>query len=188
MICLLCCLALTLAAVACALAEGAELATAASVKAYLPTVGWDDYTARDTDGDGEIMISYGSGGKTASDSIDVYCQCLDGAARVTCYTCEVPEDADPLKVYEQLNEFNLNLTFGRWLYNEEEGYIYYDRALTARDGGYRYGSASADTGFVGDSFAAGLYRLRDGSFATDDGALQAAPGQAVQCWRKPPST
>lgn len=111
-ICLLCCMALTLPAVACALAEGAELATATSVKAYLPTVGWDDYTACDTDGDGfddEIMISYGSGGKTASDSIDVYCQCLDGAARVTCYMCEVPEDADPLKVYEQLNEFNLNL-------------------------------------------------------------------------------
>lgn len=60
-----------------------------------------------------------------------------------------------------------------------EGYIYYDRALTTRDGGYRYGSASADTGFVGDSFAAGLYRLSDGSFATDDGALQAAPGQAM---------
>lgn len=131
-ICLLCCVALTLSAGTFALAEGAELATATSVKAYLPTAGWDDYTARDTDGDGfddEIMISYGSGGKTASDSIDVYCQCLDGAARVTCYMCEVPEDADPLKVYEQLNEFNLNLTFGRWLYNEEEGYIYYDQEV-----------------------------------------------------------
>ena len=89
-ICLLCCVALTLSAVACALAEGAELATAASVKAYLPTVGWDDYTARDTDGDGfddEIMISYGSGGKTAPDTIDLYSQCLAGAARLTCYMC-----------------------------------------------------------------------------------------------------
>lgn len=131
-ICILCCAAL-LAALGCASAEeAAELSTATALKEYLPTVGQEDYTARDTDGDGfddEIMISYGSGGKTASDSIDVYCQCLDGAARVTCYMCEVPEDADPLKVYEQLNEFNLNLTFGRWLYNEEEGYIYYDQEV-----------------------------------------------------------
>lgn len=65
-------------------AEAGELATATSLKAYLPTVGWDDYTATDADGDGfddEIMISYDANGHTDSDTIDIYCQCLDGAAR-----------------------------------------------------------------------------------------------------------
>lgn len=86
------------------------------------------HTATDTDGDGfddEIMISYNANGQTDSDTIDVYCQCLDGAGRVICRLCEVPADADPLKVYEQINEFNLNLTNGRWLYNEQDGYVYY---------------------------------------------------------------
>lgn len=58
--CMLCCAMLALSAVNCALAaEAGELATATSLKAYLPTVGWDDYTATDADGDGfddEIMI------------------------------------------------------------------------------------------------------------------------------------
>lgn len=127
--CMLCCAMLALSAVNCALAaEAGELATATSLKAYLPTVGWDDYTATDADGDGfddEIMISYDANGHTDSDTIDIYCQCLDGAARVVSRLCSVPEDADPLKVYEQINEFNLNLSRGRWLYNEEDGYVYY---------------------------------------------------------------
>ena len=43
--CMLCCAMLALSAVSCALAaEAGELATATSLKAYLPTVGWDDYT------------------------------------------------------------------------------------------------------------------------------------------------
>ena len=125
--CMLCCAMLALSAVSCALAaEAGELATATSLKAYLPTVGWDDYTATDADGDGfddEIMISYNANGHTDSDTIDIYCQCLDGAARVVSRLCSVPEDADPLKVYEQINEFNLNLSRGRWLYNEEDGYV-----------------------------------------------------------------
>ena len=37
----------------------------------------------------------------------------------------MPQDADPLKVYEQINEFNFNLVKGRWLYNEEDGYVYF---------------------------------------------------------------
>ena len=46
--CMLCCAMLALSAVNCALAaEAGELATATSLKAYLPTVGWDDYTATD---------------------------------------------------------------------------------------------------------------------------------------------
>lgn len=128
--CALCCAMLLLPAMTCALAG--ELSTATSLKAYLPTAGWDDYTATDTDGDGfddEIMISYNANGQTDSDTIDVYCQCLDGAGRVVCRLCDVPEDADPLKVYEQINEFNFNLTKGRWLYNEEGGYVYYTQEV-----------------------------------------------------------
>ncbi len=129
-LCMLCCAVLTVCAFACASAE--ELSSATAVKAYLPTVGWDDYTASDTDGDGfddEIMIAYDSGGVNGTDTIEVYCQCFDGAARVVSYMCEVPESADPLKVYEQINEFNKNLNLGRWLYNEEEGYVYYTQEV-----------------------------------------------------------
>ena len=55
--CMLCCAMLALSAVNCALAaEAGELATATSLKAYLPTVGWDDYTATDADGDGPSII------------------------------------------------------------------------------------------------------------------------------------
>ena len=75
------------------------------------------------------MISYNANGATDSDTIDVYCQCLDGAVRVVCRMCDIPEDADLLKVYEQINEFNLNLTMGRWLYNEEGGYVYYSQEV-----------------------------------------------------------
>lgn len=133
MLCMLCCLLLTLAALCGAWAEQeGELSTATAMKAYLPTAGWKNYTAQDTDGDGfddEIMISYNANGATDSDTIDIYCQCLDGVARVVARLCDVPADADPLKVYEQINEFNLNLSMGRWLYNEEDGYVYYSQEV-----------------------------------------------------------
>lgn len=132
-LCVLCCLALVLPVLSCAAGEeSGELFTATALKEYLPTVGWKNYTARDTDGDGfddEIMILYNANGATDSDTIDVYCQCLDGAVRVVCRMCDIPEDADLLKVYEQINEFNLNLTMGRWLYNEEGGYVYYSQEV-----------------------------------------------------------
>ena len=123
-LCALCCMALTLT---CAWGQAEELSTAASVREYLTAAGWDDYTARDADGDGfddEFMISFDAQGATDADTIDVYCQCMDGAARVICRLCDVPADADPLKVYEQLNEFNANLLNSRWLYNEADGYVY----------------------------------------------------------------
>lgn len=130
-LCICCCAALLLSMCTCALGEEArEFSSAAALKEYLPTVGWDDYTAQDTDGDGfddEIMISYNANGATDSDTIDVYCQCLDGAARVICRMCSIPDDADMQKVYEQINEFNLNLINGRWLYDEDEGYVYYSQ-------------------------------------------------------------
>lgn len=129
LLCILCCAALMTPALCGALAEeAAELSTATSLKAYLPTAGWSNYTATDTDGDGfddEIMISYNANGQTDLDTIDVYCQCLEGVGRVVCRLCSVPQDADPLKVYEQINEFNFNLVQGRWLYNEEDGYVYF---------------------------------------------------------------
>lgn len=128
LICLMVCAMLAL--VPCALAgeQTGELPLAASLKAYLPTVGWEDYTAQDTDGDGyedEFMISYDSEGANGADTIDVYCQCFDGAGRVVCNLAQVPEGADPLKVYEQVNEFNANLTMGRWIYDEEAGVVRY---------------------------------------------------------------
>lgn len=66
-LCVLCCAALLLPAFTCALGEeaAAEFSTATALKAFLPTVDWDDYTAKDTDGDGfddEIMISYNANG------------------------------------------------------------------------------------------------------------------------------
>lgn len=129
LLCILCCAALMTPALCGALAEeAAELSTATSLKAYLLTAGWSNYTATDTDGDGfddEIMISYNANGQTDLDTIDVYCQCLEGVGRVVCRLCSVPQDADPLKVYEQINEFNFNLVNGRWLYNEEDGYVYF---------------------------------------------------------------
>lgn len=150
------CAALLLSVYGCALGEEAtELSTATSLKDYLPTVGWDDYTAQDTDGDGfddEIMISYNSNGATDSDTIDVYCQCLDGAGRVVCRMCNIPEDADPLKVYEQLNEFNLNLSRGRWLYDEDAGYVYYSQDIyqvsAESFGAYAYAYMSTAASYV----------------------------------------
>lgn len=127
-----------------------ELSTATALKAYLPTVGWKNYTARDADGDGfddEIMISFDANGATDSDTIDVYCQCLDGAARVVCRMCDIPADADPLKVYEQINEFNFNLVNGRWLYNEDAGYVYYTQEIyqAAEEGFGAYAYAYMNT-------------------------------------------
>lgn len=144
-ICILCCAAL-LAVLGCASAEeAAELSTATALKEYLPTVGQEDYTARDTDGDGfddEIMISYNSGGKTESDTLEVYCQCLDGTARVVSFMYKVPEDADMLKVYEQINEFNRNLNLGRWIFDEDSRYVCYAQEIYMVDeasfGAYAY--------------------------------------------------
>ena len=50
-LCVLCCAALLLPAFTCALGEeaAAEFSTATALKAFLPTVDWDDYTAKDTD-------------------------------------------------------------------------------------------------------------------------------------------
>ncbi len=124
LLCLLFCAALMLPLCAAA-EESGQLPLAASLEAYLPTVGWDDYTAYDEDGDGyddTFMISYSSNG---AETIDVYCQCFDGVARVVCNLAEVPADADPLKVYEQVNEFNRNLSLGRWVYDEEAGVVRY---------------------------------------------------------------
>ena len=63
--------------------------------------------------------------------------------------------------------------------NRLKGAIWYDRKLTTYDGGYRYGKSSVQTDLVGDSITAGLYRMSNGSYATSDGRLQAAVGQAV---------
>lgn len=127
LLCALLCAALL--PLGCAVAgEAGEFPTATAVKEYLPTVGWDDYTARDTDGDGfddEIVISYNSNGVTPSDTIDVYCQCRDGSARVVCCMAEVPEGTDLAKVYEQANEFNHNLVNGRWIYDEDSRMFLY---------------------------------------------------------------
>ena len=102
--------------------------------------------------DDEIMISYNANGATDADTIDVYCQCMDGVARVICRLCDIPADADPLKVYEQINEFNLNLTQGRWLYNEEDGYVYYTQEVYEVDpesfGAYAYSYMSTAASYV----------------------------------------
>lgn len=151
LVCVCFCVAFLLSTFPCALGEETmEFSTATALKNYLPTVGWDNYTARDTDGDGfddEIMISYDANGATDSDTIDVYCQCLDGAARVICRMCSIPADADLTKVYEQINEFNLNLSNGRWLYNEDEGYVYYSQDIyqVAEEGFGAYAYAYMNT-------------------------------------------
>ena len=156
-LCVLCCAALLLPVFTCALGEeaAAEFSTATALKAFLPTVDWDDYTAKDTDGDGfddEIMISYNANGATDADTIDVYCQCMDDVGRIVCRLADIPEDADPLKVYEQINEFNLNLTQGRWLYNEEDGYVYYTQEVYEVDpesfGAYAYSYMSTAASYV----------------------------------------
>lgn len=63
--------------------------------------------------------------------------------------------------------------------NRLKGAIWYDRKLATHDGGYRYGKSAVQTDLVGDSITAGLYRMSNGSYATSDGRLQAAVGQAV---------
>lgn len=60
-----------------------------------------------------------------------------------------------------------------------EGAIWYRGGLTAYDGGYRYGESTSGKALVGTSATAGLYRLGDGSFLTDDGLLQTSLGQAM---------
>lgn len=60
-----------------------------------------------------------------------------------------------------------------------EGAIWYSDDLIAYDGGYRYGESASGKDLVGTSATAGLYRLGDGSFLTDDGLLQASLGQAM---------
>ena len=138
-LCVLCCAALLLPVFTCALGEeaAAEFSTATALKAFLPTVDWDDYNAN---------------GATDADTIDVYCQCMDGVGRIVCRLADIPEDADPLKVYEQINEFNLNLTQGRWLYNEEDGYVYYTQEVYEVDpesfGAYAYSYMSTAASYV----------------------------------------
>lgn len=77
---------------------------------------------------------------------------MDGVGRIVCRLADIPEDADPLKVYEQINEFNLNLTQGRWLYNEEDGYVYYTQEVYEVDpesfGAYAYSYMSTAASYV----------------------------------------
>ena len=98
------------------------------------------------------MISYNANGATDADTIDVYCQCMDGVGRIVCRLANIPEDADPLKVYEQINEFNLNLSQGRWLYNEDGGYVYYTQDVYQVDeesfGAYAYSYMSTAASYV----------------------------------------
>ena len=119
--CLFICMLLTLGA--CALAEGGQLPLAAALEAYLPTADWGDYVASDLDGDGYndtyMLIFEGSDGS----SINISCQCFDGLARVVGDLAEIPADADPLKVYGQVNEFNRKVTFCRWWYDEGNGLV-----------------------------------------------------------------
>lgn len=91
LLCLLVCALLTLGA--CALAEGGQLPLAASLEAYLPSVG-HPFTASDEDGDGyndTFMISFDDGQGT---TIEAWCQCFDGIARVVCDMGAVGADAD----------------------------------------------------------------------------------------------
>lgn len=60
-----------------------------------------------------------------------------------------------------------------------KGAMWYDSALEPGNDGYVYGSSSGGSSYIGDSFAAGLYRLADGSFQTTDGRLTAAVGEAM---------
>ncbi len=60
-----------------------------------------------------------------------------------------------------------------------DGVCSWDSALTADDDGWRYGLAEPVTVHVGESIGAGLVRLADGSYQTDDGRLTAAVGQAM---------
>ena len=95
LLCLLICALLLLGA--CALAEGGQLPLAASLEAYLPSVG-HPFTASDEDGDGyndTFMIAFDDGQGT---TIEAYCQCYDGLARVICDMGDVGADADAATV------------------------------------------------------------------------------------------
>ena len=100
LLCLLACALLTLGA--CALAEGGQLPLAASLEAYLPSVG-HPFTASDEDGDGyndTFMISFDDGQGT---TIEAWCQCFDGIARVICDMGAVGDDFGAYAFYYMNN-------------------------------------------------------------------------------------
>ena len=115
LLCLLVCALLTLGA--CALAEGGQLPLAASLEAYLPSVG-HPFTASDEDGDGyndTFMISFDDGQGT---TIEAWCQCFDGIARVICDMGAVGADAGAETVCQVVNVLNANSDFCRWWFDE----------------------------------------------------------------------
>ena len=78
---------------------------AASLEAYLPSVG-HPFTASDEDGDGyndTFMISFDDGQGT---TIEAWCQCFDGIARVICDMGAVSADADAGTVCQVVNALN----------------------------------------------------------------------------------
>ena len=108
LLCLLVCALLTLGA--CALAEGGQLPLAASLEAYLPSVG-HPFTASDEDGDGyndTFMISFDDGQGT---TIEAWCQCFDGIARVVCDMGAVGADADAATICQVVNAAQRQLRF-----------------------------------------------------------------------------
>ena len=120
LLCLLICALLLLGA--CALAEGGQLPLAASLEAYLPSVG-HAFTASDEDGDGcndTFMIAFDDGQGT---TIEAYCQCYDGLARVICDMGDVGADADAAAVCQVVNILNANSASCRWWYDEEAGVV-----------------------------------------------------------------
>ena len=120
LLCLLICALLSLGA--CALAEGGQLPLAASLEAYLPSVG-HPFTASDEDGDGcndTYMIAFDDGQGTA---IEAWCQCFDSFARVICNMGDVGADADAATVCQVVNVLNANSASCRWWYDEEAGVV-----------------------------------------------------------------
>ncbi len=57
--------------------------------------------------------------------------------------------------------------------------IFYAKWLKPVDDGSRYDAGAAGAAYYGESFGAGLNLLSDGSYATTDGRLSVAPGQAM---------
>ena len=120
LLCLLVCALLMLGV--CALAEGGQLPMAASLEAYLPSVG-HPFTASDEDGDGyndTFMISFDDGQGT---TIEAWCQCFDGIARVICDMGDVGADADAETVCQVVNVLNANSDACRWWYDEAAGAV-----------------------------------------------------------------
>lgn len=120
LLCLLICVLLALGA--CALAEGGQLPLAASLEAYLPSVG-HPFTASDEDGDGcndTYMIAFDDGQGT---TIEAWCQCFDSFARVICNMGDVGADADAATVCQVVNLLNANSDSCRWWYGEEAGVV-----------------------------------------------------------------